>query len=82
MVVQRAPPVGAQGRDVSQTPPPAVLRKENPTAPSSVTDVPAPQASGGAASPSDSTDRSLCGEADAPQDERTEKESLICVLCV
>jgi hypothetical protein len=31
---------------------------------------------------SDWTDRSLCVEANAPRDERTKKESLICVLCV
>jgi hypothetical protein len=56
--------------------------KKNPAAPSPIANVPAPQASGGAASPSDSTDRSLCGEADAPQDKRAGKESLICELCV
>jgi hypothetical protein len=55
---------------------------KNPITPSLVADIPTPQASGGAASPSDSTDRSLCGEAVAPQDERAEKESLIYVMCV
>jgi hypothetical protein len=55
---------------------------KNPAAPSLIADAPAPLASGGAASPSDWTDRSLCGEANAPRDDRAEKESLICVLCV
>jgi hypothetical protein len=72
---------GAQGRDASQTPPPTVAGNKNLVAPYLVDDVPAPQAGGGAASPSDSADRSLCGEADASQDERVGKESLICMLC-
>jgi hypothetical protein len=55
---------------------------KNFAAPSPIVDAPTPLASGGAASPSDWTDRSLYGEADAPRDERAEKESLICVLCV
>jgi hypothetical protein len=59
-----------------------VVGTKNPAAPSPIADAPAPLASGGVTSPSDWIDRSLCGEADAPQDERAEKESLICVLCV
>jgi hypothetical protein len=55
---------------------------KNPATPSPIADAPAPLASGGAASPNDWTDRSRCSEADAPQDERVEKESLIFVLCV
>jgi hypothetical protein len=54
-----------------------MARKKNLDAPSHVTNILVPQAGGGAASPSDSTDRSLCGEEDAPQDERARKESLI-----
>jgi hypothetical protein len=80
-VVQGAPPAGAQGRDASQTPPPSEAGKKNLAAPSPTTGILAPLAGGGAASLSDSTDQSLCGEADAPQDERAGKESLICVLC-
>jgi hypothetical protein len=59
-----------------------VAGTKNLAAPSPVSDALAPLASAGASSPSDWTDRSLCGEADAPRDERAEKESLICVLCV
>jgi hypothetical protein len=43
---------------------------------------PAPLTSGGAATPCDWTDRSLCGEVNALRDKRAENESLICVLCV
>jgi hypothetical protein len=81
MVVQGAPLARAQGRDASSAPPSAVVGKKNPVALSPVADVPAPQEGGGTASPSESTDRSLCGEADAPQDKRAGKESLIWVLC-
>jgi hypothetical protein len=56
MVVQGAPLAGAQGRDASQTPPPAMAGKKNPAALSPVADVPASQAGGDAASPSDMTD--------------------------
>jgi hypothetical protein len=49
--------------------------------PSPDADVLDPQASGGAASPSDSTDQSLCGEAGAPQDERVRRESLTYEQC-
>jgi hypothetical protein len=59
-----------------------VAGTNNLIGPSPITDALAPLASGGAASPSDWTDRSLCDEADAPRDERAEKESLICILCV
>jgi hypothetical protein len=75
------PPAGVLGRDASQTPPPVEAGKKNLVAPSPDADVPAPQADGGAASPSDSTDQSLCGEADAPQDERAEKDSLTYAQC-
>ena len=64
-----------------ETPPLAKVGKKNPTTPSSVADVPAPQVGGGVASSSDSTDQSMCSEAEAPQDKRAGKESLICVLC-
>jgi hypothetical protein len=81
VVVQRAPPAGAQGRDASQTPPLAEAGKKNPIAPSPNADVPTPKAGGGAPSPIDSTDQSPCSEADAPHDERVGKESLICMQC-
>jgi hypothetical protein len=55
---------------------------KNLAIPSPVADSLALLGSSGAASPSDWTDRSLCGEADAQRDERAEKESLICVMCV
>jgi hypothetical protein len=42
MVVQGAFLAKVLGRDVSQTPPPAVAGKKNPVAPSHVTDVPTP----------------------------------------
>jgi hypothetical protein len=76
-----APPDETQGRDASQTPPPTESRKKSSVAPSFGVDTPAPQAGGGAASLSDSTDQSLCGEACAPQDDRVEKGSLTFVLC-
>jgi hypothetical protein len=51
VVVQGAPPVGAQESSSSQTLHPAEARKKSPTAPTPVTDAPAPRADGGAASP-------------------------------
>jgi hypothetical protein len=81
MVVQGAPPAGAHKRDASNTPRPTKARRKNPTAQSLDVDVPAPRASGGEASPSDSTDQSLCGEAGAPHDERTGRESLTYEQC-
>jgi hypothetical protein len=42
VVVQGAFPAEVHGRDVSQTPPPAVAGKKNPVAPSHVADVPTP----------------------------------------
>jgi hypothetical protein len=59
-----------------------VAGTKNPAAPSPVAEAPGPLVSGGATSPSDWTEQSLCGEADTLRDERAEKESLICVLCV
>jgi hypothetical protein len=58
-----------------------MARKKNHVAPFPGANVPARQVGGGAASPSDSTDQSRCGEADVLQDERAGKESLICMLC-
>jgi hypothetical protein len=49
----------------------AGARTKSPAAP--VVDVPAPHAGGGAASPSDWTDRPWDGEADAPRDERVRR---------
>jgi hypothetical protein len=55
----------------SQTLSPAGARKKSPAAP--VVDVPAPHAGGGAASPSDWTDRPRDGEANTPRDERVRR---------
>jgi hypothetical protein len=71
VVVQGAPPGGAQGSSSSQTLSPTGARKKSPAAP--VVDVPAPHAGGGAASPSGWTDRSWDSEADAPQDGRVKR---------
>jgi hypothetical protein len=65
VVVQGAPPGEAQGSSSSRTLSPAGARKKSPAAP--VVDVPAPHASGGAASPSGWTDWPRDGEADAQQ---------------
>jgi hypothetical protein len=56
----------ARGSSSSQTLSPAGARKKSPAAPIVV--APAPHAGGGAASPSDWTDRPRDGEADAPRD--------------
>jgi hypothetical protein len=53
VVVQGAPPAGAQESSSSQTLPPAEARKKSPAAPTPVIDAPAPRAGGGAASPND-----------------------------
>jgi hypothetical protein len=50
VVVQGAPPAGAQESSSSHTLPPAEARKKSPAAPTPVADVPAPHAGGGAAS--------------------------------
>jgi hypothetical protein len=52
VVVQGAPPAGAQGSSSSQTLSPAEARKKSPAAPAPVFDVPAPRVGSGAASPS------------------------------
>jgi hypothetical protein len=75
------PPAGAHKRDASKTPPPIKARRKNPTTQSLNADVPTPRASSGEASPSDSTDQSLCGEAGAPHDERAGRESLTYEQC-
>jgi hypothetical protein len=62
---------GSTGSNSSQTLSPAGARKKSPAAP--VVDVPTPHAGGGAASPSDWTDRPRDGEADAPRDERVRR---------
>jgi hypothetical protein len=62
MVVQGAPPAGAQRRGASQTPPTTEAGRTSPVVPSADVDVPAPRASGGAASPDHSTVRTPCGE--------------------
>jgi hypothetical protein len=69
MVVQGAPPAGAPGWGVSQTLPPTEAGWKSPVAPSPDIGAPAPRATNGAASPGSSTDRSPCGEVDAPQGE-------------
>jgi hypothetical protein len=69
VVVQGAPPAGAQGSISSQTLSPAEARKKSPAAPAPVIDVPAPRAGGSAASPSGYTSQSLDGEAGAQRDE-------------
>jgi hypothetical protein len=74
VVVQGAPPSGAQGSNASQTLPSAEARRKSPAAPAPSADAPAPRAGGGAISPSGWTDQSLGDEADAPQDERARKE--------
>jgi hypothetical protein len=51
VLVQGAPPAGAQGSSSSQTLSPAEARKKSPTAPAPIADAPAPRAGGGAASP-------------------------------
>jgi hypothetical protein len=51
VVVQGAPPAGAQESRSSQTLPPAETRKKSPAAPTPIADAPAPRAGGGAASP-------------------------------
>jgi hypothetical protein len=53
VVVQGAPPAGAQGSSSSQTLPPAEARKKSLAAPTPVADAPTPRVGGGAASPSD-----------------------------
>jgi hypothetical protein len=52
VVVQGAPPAGAQGSSSSQILSPAEARKKSPAAPAPVIDAPTPRACGGAASPS------------------------------
>ena len=71
VVVQGAPPEEAQGSSSSQTLSPAKARKKSPATP--VVDAPAPHAGGGAASPSDWTDRPRDGEADAQQGGRVRR---------
>ena len=71
MVVQGAPPAGAQGSSSSQTLSPAGARKKSLAAP--VVNVPTPHAGGGPASLSDWTDRPRDDEADAPRDERVRR---------
>jgi hypothetical protein len=51
VVVQGAPPAGAQGSSSSQTLSPTEARKKSPAAPALVVDAPVPRAGGGAASP-------------------------------
>jgi hypothetical protein len=51
MVVEGAPPAGAQESSSSHTLPLAKARKKSPAAPTRVADTPAPRAGGGAASP-------------------------------
>jgi hypothetical protein len=70
MMVQGAPPSGAQGSNASQTLPPAEARRKSPAALAPSVDAPAPRAGGGATSPSGWTNQSLGDETDAPQDER------------
>jgi hypothetical protein len=55
--------------------------RKSPAAPSLDADVLAPREGDGAPSPSDSTGQSLCGEANAPQDERAWRESSTYVQC-
>jgi hypothetical protein len=82
VVVQGAPPAGAQESNASQTLPPAEARKKSPAAPAPGTDAHAPRAGGGATSLSGWTGQSLGDEADAPQDERARKECLTSVMYV
>jgi hypothetical protein len=71
VVVQGAPPEEALGISSSQTLSPAGARKKSPAAP--IVDAPTPHAGGGAAAPSDWTDRPRDSEADAPRDERVRR---------
>jgi hypothetical protein len=73
MVVQGAPPGGAQGSSSSQTLSPAGARKRSPAASAPVIEVPTPHAGGDATSPSGWTDQSLDGEVDAPRDGRVRR---------
>jgi hypothetical protein len=51
VVVQGAPPAGAQESNASQTLPPIEVRKKSPTALAPGADAPTPRVGGGATSP-------------------------------
>jgi hypothetical protein len=75
------PPAVAQGKGASQTPPPAEAGRKSHDVPFPNVGALAPRAGGGAASPGDSTDQPLCGEAGIPRGERARKESLTYEQC-
>jgi hypothetical protein len=69
-----------QGKEASQTPPPAEVRGKSPAAPGPPP-APAPRAGDDAVSPADWTDLTLCDAGDAPPGEKAKRGSQTYVQC-
>jgi hypothetical protein len=70
-----------QGKEASQTPPPAEVRGKSPDAPAPSIDAPAPRAGDDAVSPGDWTDLTPCDARDAPPGEKAKRGSQTYVQC-
>jgi hypothetical protein len=81
MVVQGASLAKVQGKEASQTPPPAEARGKTPAAPAPGVGAPAPRADDDAVSPGDWTDLTPCDAGDAPPDEKAKRGSQTYVQC-
>jgi hypothetical protein len=77
MVAQGASLAEVQGKEASQTPPPAEAKGKCPTAPAPAPGVgaPAPRAGNDAVSPGDWTDLTPCDVGDAPPGEKAKRGS-------
>jgi hypothetical protein len=69
-VVQGASLAEVQGKEASQTPPPAEARGKSPAAPTPGVGAPAPRAGDDAVSPGGWTDLTPCDTGDAPPVEK------------
>jgi hypothetical protein len=78
-VVQGASLAEVQGKEASQTPPPAEARGKSPIAPGPApalgVDAPGPRACDNAVSPGDWTDLAPCDTGDAPPGEKAKRGS-------
>jgi hypothetical protein len=85
MVVQGASLAEVQGKEASQTPPPAEARGKSPAAlgpaPTPGVGAPAPRACDDAVSQGDSTDLAPCDAMDAPSGEKAKRGSQTYVQC-
>jgi hypothetical protein len=83
VVVQEASLAEVQGKEASQTPPPAEARGKSPATPASALGVgaPAPHAGDDAVSPNDWTDLAPCDAVDAPPDGKAKRGSQTYVQC-